>query len=69
MSEVSMEDERETAQDVVDAIRFALVNQNAVDGMRVVELLLQFAPEPENDRGLDLLRRLLAEGVLKVQVI
>lgn len=56
-----------TAQDVVDALRFAFMAQkDAQECMRLVHALLEYAPETDNDRGIGLLLALLGQGALKV---
>jgi hypothetical protein len=59
-----------TAQDVIDAMRFVLMSQkDPAEAMRIVDCLVDLAPDTENDRGITLLVDLLAEGSLKVALI
>ncbi|MEA2495762.1 MAG: hypothetical protein QOJ29_3673 [Thermoleophilaceae bacterium] len=56
-----------TAQDVVDALRLALMGQkDAAQQAKLLEALLEFAPETDGDRGTALLLRLIHEGTLAV---
>lgn len=58
-----------TAQDVIDALRLAVMAQD--DPVKVAGLLhclLEFAPETDSGRGIDLLLRLISEASLKVEV-
>jgi hypothetical protein len=58
-----------TAQDVIDALRLALMAQNdAEEGFKLVKELLELAPETANDRGIKLLIELIAEGSLRVEM-
>jgi hypothetical protein len=58
-----------TAQDVVDAIRFALSAQDdPAERLRLVDGLLERAPVSRGDRGLDLLMGMIAGGAIKVTV-
>lgn len=58
-----------TAQDVIDALRLALMAQDdPAKADRLVRLLVDFAPETDSTRGMDLLMRMLAEATLKVEV-
>lgn len=59
-----------TAQDVIDALRIALVAQDdpaKVSGL--VRCLVEFAPETDCTRGIDLLLRLVSEATLRVEVV
>jgi hypothetical protein len=59
-----------TSQDVVDALRFLLMAQkNPTEVAKLVEAMLEFAPETENDRGIALIVRLIAEGSLKAALV
>jgi hypothetical protein len=59
-----------TAQDVVDALRFAFMAQkNVEERLKLVEALLEFAPETDSDRGIQLILELLAEGSLRVELV
>lgn len=59
-----------TAQDVIDALRFSLMAQNdPAERLRLVDALLEFAPETDNDRGIAMVLRLIAEGSLKVALV
>lgn len=56
-----------TAQAVIDALRFVLMAQKDPDEvLKLVDRLLDFAPETDDNRGFELLTNLLAESVLKV---
>lgn len=58
-----------TAQDVIDALRFAFMAQkDETERVRLVEALLELAPETDSDRGIQLLLELLAEGSLRVEL-
>jgi hypothetical protein len=58
-----------TAQDVIDAMRVAVTAQkDPAKAMPVVECLLEFAPDTDSGRGIDLLLRLITEATLKVEV-
>jgi hypothetical protein len=58
-----------TAQDVIDAMRTALMAQeDPAEVHKIVECLLEFAPETTSSRGIDLLLRLIAESSLKVSI-
>jgi hypothetical protein len=57
------------AQDVIDALRLAIMAQkDPVEAIRVVECLLVFAPDTNTSRGIDLLLKLISEASLKVSV-
>ena len=56
-----------TAQDVVDALRFLLAEQDdPAEAVRIANAVLTYAPETDADRGISLILRLIAEGSLKV---
>jgi hypothetical protein len=56
-----------TAQDVIDALRMAFMAQKDPEqAVKVAECLLEFAPETDSGRGIDLLLRLISESTLKV---
>lgn len=58
---------RETAQDVIDAMRFALMAQDdAKEAIKIVKWLLDLAPETDGDRGVKMLLDVVCEGGLKV---
>lgn len=62
-------DKDPTAQDVVDALRLALMSQKGdAEAAKLTRVLLEFAPETDNDRGVKLLLRMIAEGSLKVEL-
>lgn len=64
------EQEEATAQDVVDALRFSLMAQkDAGERLKLVDALLEFAPETDNERGISMVLRLIAEGSLKVALV
>lgn len=52
------------AQDIVDALRLVLTQDDA--SMEMVRLLMDEAPETDDARGVDLLLRLIRESRLKV---
>lgn len=59
-----------TAQDVIDAMRIAVMAQNdSAKAMAVVKCLIEFAPETSSSRGIDLLLRLISEASLKVEMV
>lgn len=59
-----------TAQDVIDALRMVLMAQkDPVEVRKIVECLLEFAPDTDSSRGIDLLLRLIAESTLKVALV
>lgn len=61
--------EEPTAQDVVDAMRFALMSQkDPQEAMKLVNTLIECAPDMMSDRAADLILHLLVEGALKVSV-
>lgn len=63
-------DEDPSAQDVVDALRFALMAQkDDAEVIKLVNVLLDFAPDTDNDRGIDLILRLASESTLKLSVV
>lgn len=56
-----------SAQDVVDALRFVTTWQKDSEQVaKIVDVLLEFAPATENDRGLSLLTHLVVVGGLKL---
>lgn len=58
-----------TAQDVIDALRIAVLAQDdPVKVERLVRCLIEFAPETDRVRGMGLLMRLLSEATLAVSV-
>lgn len=62
-----MVDKPEAAQDVIDALRFALMAQDdPPSALRLVRYLLDLAPETESDRGVKMLLDLVCEGRFKV---
>lgn len=62
--------EEVTAQDVIDALRFALMAQSdPAERLKIVDALLEFAPETDNSRGVAMVLRLIAEGSLKVALV
>ena len=59
-----------TAQDVIDALRFALMAQgDKAERLKLVDAMLEFAPETDNERGVKLILDLIAEGSLKVAMV
>ena len=58
-----------TAQDVIDALRFVTMAQKSPEERaKLVDALLEFAPETDSDRGIQLITLLIAEGSLKVSL-
>jgi hypothetical protein len=58
-----------TAQDVIDALRLLITaQQDPAKVDRLLRCLLEFAPDTDSSRGIDLLLRLLAEGTLRAEV-
>jgi len=59
-----------TYQAVVEAMRFALMAQkDPHERLRIVEALLECAPEDATNSGFELLTMLLAEGSLRLEVV
>ncbi len=57
-----------TAQDVIDALRLVLMSQKAPEeAATLVEMLLEFAPGTDSNRGIELVMSLIAEGSLRVE--
>lgn len=62
-------DEDPTAQDVIDAMRIAVLGQDdPAKAFGVVKELLGYAPETDSNRGIDLLLRLVSEAKLKFEM-
>jgi hypothetical protein len=60
-------EEDPTAQDVIDALRIALMAQkDPTEVVKIVNCLLEFAPETDCSRGVGLLLHLITESALKV---
>ena len=58
-----------TAQDVIDALRLALMAQKDPDrAITLANALIEMAPEADSNRGVDLLIELIVEGSLKVEL-
>lgn len=58
-----------TAQDVVDALRFLrMAQKDPVEFTRLVDCLLDFAPETDGDRGLSMIVDMVCEGSLKASL-
>jgi hypothetical protein len=65
------DDERQdppTAQDVVDALRFAFGNRPATQDTKLVLALLDLAPESEDNRGVEIVGQMLLSGELMMVV-
>jgi hypothetical protein len=61
--------EQPSAQDVIDALRMALLAQDDPQrALPLVEALVEMAPETQSDRGVQMLIELIAEGSLKVEL-
>jgi len=59
-----------TAQDVIDALRLALMAQkDPAEAIKIVNCLIEFAPETDSNRGIDLLLRLISQSTLKVSMV
>ena len=59
-----------TAQDVVDALRFLrMAQKDAVEFCRLVDALLELAPETDGNRGLTMIVDLICEGSLKASLV
>ena len=58
-----------TAQDVIDALRMALMAQKEpAKALAIVNVLIEYAPETHSSRGIDLLLHLITSAALKVEV-
>lgn len=58
-----------TAQDVIDALRFVSMAQKSPgEMMKLLNALLEMAPETDGDRGIKLITDLIVEGSLKVEM-
>lgn len=58
-----------TAQDVIDALRMALMAQkDPAEALKIVNLLVEYAPETDTNRGIDLLLHLITSAALKVSL-
>lgn len=68
---ITMPDEQDpTAQDVIDALRIALMAQkDPAEAIKIVNMLVEFAPETSSNRGIDLLLTLISEASLKVSMV
>lgn len=59
-----------TAQDVVDALRFLrMAQKDPAEFCRLVDALLEFAPETDGNRGLSMIVDLICEGSLKASLV
>ena len=59
-----------TAQDIIDAMRIVVVAQDdSAKALRLVEELLDWAPETASNRGIDLLLRMITEATIKVELV
>ena len=55
--------EETTAQDVVDALRFLrMAQKDPGEFTRLVDCLLEFAPETDGNRGLSMIVDMICEG-------
>jgi hypothetical protein len=62
-------DEDPTAQDVIDAMRLAVLGQDdPAKAMGIVKELLEYAPDTMSNRGIDLLLRLVSEAKFKFEM-
>jgi hypothetical protein len=69
-SDDTYDNESITAQDVVDALRLALIAQgDPVERARLVCCLLEFAPETTGNRGVELVMRLVTEATLRLELV
>jgi hypothetical protein len=58
-----------TAQDVIDAMRFVLMAQDdPEERLKLIDRLLEWAPETDGNKGVELIYESLAEGVFAVEV-
>jgi hypothetical protein len=59
-----------SAQDVIDALRIALAahKDDPAEVARIVSVLVEYAPETDSNRGIDLLLHLITQSVLKASV-
>jgi hypothetical protein len=59
-----------TAQDVIDALRFLrMAQKDPVEFTRLVDCLLDFAPETDGNRGLKMIVDMICEGSLKASLV
>lgn len=57
------------AQDVIDALRvIAMAQDNDLEFAKVARRLVEYAPDTNSNRGMDLLMRLISEAILKAEV-
>jgi hypothetical protein len=69
MSTPEFDPEEATAQDVVDALRMALMAQkDPAEALKIVNVLIEYAPETNSNRGIDLLLHLITSAALKVSL-
>lgn len=69
MTEFELDDSI-TSQDVIDALRFALMAQkDDREIVKLLEALIEWAPDTNGDRGVSMVLRLIAEGSLKVAMV
>lgn len=62
------DNEQITAQDVIDAMRLALMGQKDwAEKARLVSVLIELAPETDSNRGMALLLRLISEATFSVE--
>jgi hypothetical protein len=67
--EIPQVEDDPTAQDVIDALRIAVMAQDdPAKAFPVVKMLVELAPETDSNRGIELLLRLIAEASLKVEM-
>lgn len=63
-------DEDPTAQDVIDAMRIAVLAQDdPAKAFGIVKELLEYAPDTMSNRGIDLLLRLVSEAKMKFEMV
>lgn len=68
MAETDFHSEDPTAQDVIDALRFAFIGQRDPSvRAKIADALLEYAPETDSSRGIQLILHLLTNGALKVE--
>lgn len=59
-----------TAQDVVDALRFLrMAQKDSAEFTRLVDCLLDFAPETDGNSGLTMIVDMICEGSLKATLV
>lgn len=58
------------AQDIIDAVRWVLLAQDDPEEcVKLVKVLLEFAPETKGDCGMKIVIEMIVEGSLKVALV